>query len=489
MNAIIVADTPACWPYTIPGIEMVAAREYLTDPRFSDASRLRVFNLCRSHRYQGLGYYVSLLADARGHRALPSIETIQDMKSVAIVRTASDELSDIIQHSLKALSSERFTISIYFGRNLAKRYDRLCRQLYNHFPAPAIRAEFVKTSARWTLQNIGAIPTHDLPEAHQLFMLEQALRFFNGRELRQHRRVPARYALAVLVDPGEPHPPSDEGALRSFARNAEAVGFSVTPITRDDGGRLAEFDALFIRATTSVNHYTYRMARRAKAMNIAVIDDPDSIIRCSNKVFLNELLKAHSVATPRTLIIHRSNLDEALAVLRMPIILKLPDSSFSQGVVKAETLEEYRQQAEAMLQKSDLIIAQEFVYTEFDWRIGILDGAPLYACKYYMARQHWQIYNHDQTGESASGESETLLVEEAPDFVVATAMKAAALIGDGFYGVDVKEVKGEAIVIEVNDNPSIDGGIEDAVLKDELYKKIAGSFLMRLERQRTKAAV
>src|SRR5688572_20095331 len=110
MNPIIVADTPACWPYEIPGIEMVPARDYLTDQRFSALPRQRVFNLCRSHRYQGLGYYVSLLADARGHRALPSIETIQDMKSPAIVRGASEEISDLIQKSLRTLTSDRFTL-------------------------------------------------------------------------------------------------------------------------------------------------------------------------------------------------------------------------------------------------------------------------------------------------------------------------------------------------------------------------------------------
>lgn len=463
---------------------MVPARNYLTDPRFSSAPRQRVFNLCRSHRYQGLGYYVSLLADARGHRALPSIETIQDMKSPAIVRGASEEISDLIQRSLRTLQSERFTLSIYFGRNLAKRYDRLCRQLYNQFPAPAIRADFVKSGGRWVLQNIGPIPTNEVPPSHHPFLLEQALRFFNGRELRKQRKTPARFSMAILIDPEEAHPPSDEKALRSFIKAAEAMGFATSLITREDSGRLAEYDALFIRATTAVNHFTYRMARRAKALNMVVLDDPDSIIRCSNKVFLDELLKAHSIPTPKTLIVHKGNLGEAPSLLKLPIILKQPDSSFSQGVIKAATEQEYLQHAEALLQKSDLIIAQEFLYTPFDWRIGILEGVALYACKYFMARQHWQIYNHEQTGEASSGDSSTLPVNEVPEFILDAALKAAALIGDGIYGVDLKEVDGRAVIIEVNDNPNIDSGIEDDFLKDDLYRELAGCFLRRLEKQR-----
>jgi glutathione synthase/RimK-type ligase-like ATP-grasp enzyme len=485
MNPIIVADTPACWPFEIPGIEMITARDYLTNPRFSTIPRLRVFNLCRSHRYQGLGYYVSLLADARGQRALPSIETIQDMKSAAIVRGASEELADTIQKSLRPLSSDRFRLSIYFGRNLAKRYDPLCRQLYNLFPSPAIRAEFAKANDRWVLQNICPIPPTEVPPQHRLFMLEQALRFFNGREPRQPRRIPPRYSLALLVDPEEAHPPSDEMALRSFTRAAESAGLAVTTITREDSGRLAEYDALFIRATTAVNHFTYRLARRAKSLNMAVIDDPDSIIRCSNKVFLDELLKAHAVPTPKSFILHRGNLDEALSSLRFPIILKQPDSSFSQGVLKADTELEYCEMAEALLQKSDLIIAQEYIYTDFDWRIGILEGAPLYACKYFMARQHWQVYNHQTTGEASSGDSTTVPITDVPESVLATALQAAALIGDGLYGVDIKEVGDRAVVIEVNDNPNIDSGIEDAFLGDQLYHALAACFIRRLEKSRS----
>ncbi len=87
------------------------------------------------------------------------------------------------------------------------------------------------------------------------------------------------------------------------------MGLSTELIEKDDFGRLAEFDALFIRETTSVNHHTYRFARRAMAEGLVVVDDPDSILKCTNKVFLAELLERHKIATPRTLIVHRDNLE------------------------------------------------------------------------------------------------------------------------------------------------------------------------------------
>ena len=79
------------------------------------------------------------------------------------------------------------------------------------------------------------------------------------------------------------------------------------------------------------------------------------------------------------------------------------------------------------------------------------------------------------------GSSRTLLVEEAPKEVVDTAVRAAGLIGDGLYGVDLKQNERGVFVIEINDNPSLDLGVEDACLKDELYRTVMREFLRRLE--------
>ena len=50
--------------------EIPTARRYLAEPDGGVEHSARVLNLCRTGRYQGRGYYVSLLAEARGHRAL-----------------------------------------------------------------------------------------------------------------------------------------------------------------------------------------------------------------------------------------------------------------------------------------------------------------------------------------------------------------------------------------------------------------------------------
>ena len=146
--------------------------------------------------------------------------------------------------------------------------------------------------------------------------------------------------------------------------------------------------------------------------------------------------------------------------------------------------EELRAALDEMFRHSSVLLAQEFIPTEFDWRIGLLDGEPLFACKYYMAKGHWQIYNHahDDTGRNLCGAWETVPIYKATQKVLDTAVKAAALIGKGLYGVDLKLINGRAVVIEINDNPSIDHEVEDAVLGDELYYRILNHFVHCLNR-------
>ena len=207
-----------------------------------------------------------------------------------------------------------------------------------------------------------------------------------------------RYDLAILHNPEEKEPPSNPKALQRFVKAAESLGLATELIVREDYGRIAEFDALFIRETTSVIHHTYRFARKAAAEGLVVVDDPESILKCTNKVFLAELMEKHKVPVPKTVIVHRDNAKEISRLLGLPCILKKPDSSFSQGVVKADTEEELAAYAEEMLERSELLIAQEFMPTDYDWRVGIFDRQPLYVCKYYMADHHWQIIKRDKSG-------------------------------------------------------------------------------------------
>jgi glutathione synthase/RimK-type ligase-like ATP-grasp enzyme len=482
VSILIVVENPRDWPLDIPGVSLVSARAYLTDPAYGEGHSVRAFNLCRSYRYQSLGYYVSLLAEARGHKPLPKVSTMEDLQSQNVVRLLTEDLDALVQKSLAPIKSDTFELSIYFGRNVASRHDALSHQLFSRLQAPLLRAHFARHREHWQLRSVRAIAASDIPPPHQDFVVEAATAYFMGRRRVAHKRPAPRFDLAILHDPDNPEPPSNARAMQLFEKAATEVGLAVEFITRADLARLPQFDALFIRDTTYANHYTYRFSRRAAAEGLVVIDDPDSILRCNNKVYLAELLTRHNLPAPKTLMVHHGNVDQIVPSLGLPCVLKQPDSSGSLGVVKVETEPDVFAKVGELLQKSELIVAQEWLPTEFDWRVGILDRRPLFVCQYYMAAGHWQIVKREPGRRGyEEGPVRAMAVAEAPEEVVKLALKSANLIGDGLYGVDIKQVGSRCCVIEVNDNPNVDAGNEDGVLKDALYREIMGSFLRRIE--------
>lgn len=487
---IIVIEQERDWKPGFPDVPVILLDDYITSPQWFRARNVQVINLCRSHKYLSVGYYCSLLAEARGHRVVPTVRTMLDLGSRLGVDLTALGLGKAKAAKPGDLSVEAGSrpaveeVDIYFGYSDHPELEIMARKLFESFPSPLLRAR-IERGQQLRLVGVRPLGLHQVRKERRGFFSDAMGRYQGKRWQQRKKPRVARYDLAILHDPADPLPPSDERALRRFVKAGTRLGADVELITRKDLSRLAEYDALFIRDTTRVAHYTFRFAKKAEAEGLVVIDDPTSILRCTNKVYLAELLRANGVPAPRTLVVGRPDLDAVEAQLAYPMVLKMPEGAFSSGVFKVANREELTAVSERLFRESELILAQAYTYTPYDWRIGVLDRQPLYACQYFMTKAHWQIVKHDDRGGFTEGGFKTLPVEEAPVEVIDTALKAAGLIGDGLYGVDLKQTDEGVLVIEVNDNPSIDAGVEDKVLGDELYRRIMGELVRRIERRRT----
>jgi glutathione synthase/RimK-type ligase-like ATP-grasp enzyme/ribosomal protein S18 acetylase RimI-like enzyme len=484
VSNLIVVDNPGDWKMDMENVEVMSSRDYCSNKGEISERSVRVFNLCNSYRYQSMGYYVSLLASAREHRSIPNVTTIRDLGNRSVIQTIADDIDEVIQKSLRKVNDTTFKLNVYFGRTLDESYKQLGANLYQIFEAPAYCVEFQK-SDRWEIKKISPLSLNKIESDILPKVKAYAQAYFKTQRFQRSKLKHYKYYLAVLVDPSEQNPPSDKKALKRLSEAAEDFEIYTETITRKDIHRLLEFDALFIRETTNVNNHTYQFSRKAYAEGLAVIDDPWSILRCSNKIFLHESLKLNNILTPKTNVFVRGMVkSQDLQLLTYPIILKQPDSAFSLGVTKVKNSEELKESLDRLFKQSDLVIAQEFLPSDYDWRIGMLDNKPLFACKYYMAKGHWQIYNWKGAKKDQTGTAETMKIEDVPKKVLKTATKAANVMGDGLYGVDLKVIGDQVYVIEVNDNPNIDTGVEDKVLGKELYKRIVQSLLTRIEMAR-----
>ncbi|MBI1366579.1 MAG: ATP-grasp domain-containing protein [Alphaproteobacteria bacterium] len=467
--------------------KVMRIRDYLTNPALFTGRRPNVINLARSYAYQSEGYYASLLAEARRHRVAPVVQSMVELQQKSLYAHALPELDAALQKDVEsgAIATEKLLIA--FTTAEVRGYERFSKLLFDWFRTPLIEAS-INADGKPTIQSLRIVSPNKLKGEERQFFLAALDKHTSRRWMAPKTKTAAKWSLAVLTDQREDNPPSSSASIKKLAAVADKMGVEVEPLYPNELSSLAEFDALFIRATTAIDNFTYRFARRAEQEGMPVIDDPESMIRCTNKVYLKELLEYARIPAPRTEILdEKANLKETFERLGAPVVLKAPDGSFSRSVHKVATLDEFRDRAKILFKDTALILAQEYMPTEFDWRVGVLGGEPLYVSQYMMAKGHWQIAKHSPGGGVRFGGTHTVAVEDAPSLVVETAVKAARLIGDGFYGIDLKQNDRGVFVIEINDNPNLDADYEGAVLKDELWRRIIAWFAARLERRMARA--
>lgn len=483
-NHIVVVEKRSDFRWTDCDVTVLTAHEFILGSNAPGAGLRKVTNLCRGYSYMSLGYYVSLLAEARGDRVTPSVETIVDMQQKAVVAPRLTALAKTakalegIPRSVNAMS-----VQVLFGHIDEKPLAELARRSFEAFQCPLLTVDLERADGGegWKVAAVHPLDPRDIDPSRDAVFVD-ALSRFTRRSWRPSRASEgARLDLAILHDPLDPMAPSSQATLDAFVRVGAEMDIAVELIDRKDIGKLQQFDALFIRETTAVAHHTFRFARKAVAIGMPAIDDPASILRCTNKAFLSELLSGNGVPTPRTLFVTARTLAQAEGQIAYPVVLKVPDGAFSLAVKKAETRGQFESIATDMLRQSDIVLVQEFLYTPFDWRIGVLAGRVIFAAKYFMYADHWQIIRHSDGAPPREGKTEAVAVAEVPDIVKDAALAAARLVGEGLYGVDLKQTDDGVAVIEVNDNPNINLAEEGQVEGEALLRTVLLRFQTLVE--------
>lgn len=285
------------------------------------------------------------------------------------------------------------------------------------------------------------------------------------------------YRIACFVEKYNFTDPREQAALQNFKQAAEKAGNQFNFIFRENIEDLPKYDSVFIRATTDPLFTSYIVSKTASELGLRVIDDPESIKICGNKIHQYALFEKYDVPYIPTVFLNRDDLHhkkikEIFDTLGKPVVIKAPYTSFSRYVEKAACETSFREISKRFFKKSDELAIQKFTPTAFDWRVGVLGNEILYVCKYMIPKGKWK-HGAKLRGKPTViwGRTVSIQRNDAPLKLTDTALKACNIIGKGLYGVDIKEVNGEYVVVEVNDNPSIYAGYEDAMDKD-IYQRI-----------------
>jgi glutathione synthase/RimK-type ligase-like ATP-grasp enzyme len=283
--------------------------------------------------------------------------------------------------------------------------------------------------------------------------------------------------IACFVEKYNFSDPKEAMALQNFRRTGEKMGHTFNFLFRENLLEIPKYDAVFIRATTDPLYTAYIVSKSAWEMGLNVVDDPKSIQICGNKIHLYSLFKKYDVPYIPTIFLskdelHHKRIVEIFKTFGRPVVVKAPYTSFSRYVEKVACETSFREVAKRFFRRSDVLAVQKFMPTAFDWRVGVLNGEVLYVCKYMVPKGRWK-HGAKRRGKPSFvwGRTVTLKRENAPAELKETALKACEVVGHGLYGVDIKEVNGNYVVVEVNDNPSIYAGNED-LRNNDIYERI-----------------
>lgn len=266
------------------------------------------------------------------------------------------------------------------------------------------------------------------------------------------------------------------GALMRMGQVAHMLGHRLDFLFRADMYKIPGYDAIFIRALTDPLNTSYVAARLAQMNGLRVIDDPESIIICCDKVNMYRHLIDKNIPMPETVFLKEPDInaetgERLLDSMGTPLVLKAPNSSFSLYVEKVSTPEEFVEVGTRYLRRADRIVVQKYVSSKFDWRVCLLAGQPLFVCQYMIPKKRWKIMSYTDNGRAIYGQVKGVPIAEVNPQLLRVAADAAAAIGTGLYGVDLKETDDGYVVIEVNDNPTINEDEEDQE-SPELYERL-----------------
>lgn len=265
---------------------------------------------------------------------------------------------------------------------------------------------------------------------------------------------------------------SERGALSKFKATAESIGHDFEFIFKNGISKIPDYDALFIRATTDPSSSAYIISRLAEQHGLRVIDDPHSILTCSNKAIQHDLFLKNNIPSPKSLLFtgDYSNLDKIFKTLGLPVIIKTPYTRFSSHVEMADDDKEFIRISKHLRRKSRILVLQEYIKSDFDWRVGMLRNEVLYLCKYCIPKGGWKVKSKIN-GRNVWGDTIAVPRDSISPELKEICIALSKCVGSGLYGLDVKETADGYRVIEINDNPSIYAGHEDAADKD-IYEKI-----------------
>ena len=196
---------------------------------------------------------------------------------------------------------------------------------------------------------------------------------------------------------------------------------------------------------------------------VFLVNYPQSIIFCSNKLTSHLSFKDNGIPTPKTSFVNNSKvIRESVKRVggKYPIIIKSLKGSQGIGVSIADTYQSLVSNMQALWKHKAKLLIQQYIPVKYDIRTIVLDG-KIVACVKRVA-----VEGEFRTNISRGGNSERYeLSNDEIDLV----HKVAEISGGYLVGVDHINHKGKLYALEVNGSPNMSSPYHRPYIKYTSY--------------------
>ena len=126
-------------------------------------------NISDEYNYSTIGYYVSLLGEARGLKVIPSSDDLLALHNRNLFYHRMRKNGFKIDTSLDDNNSKK--VNIIFGRTLLKGFKTIARKIYSAISVPLLQVKINKEKN--TISSVTSMDIQDLSEEEKTIFTEE----------------------------------------------------------------------------------------------------------------------------------------------------------------------------------------------------------------------------------------------------------------------------------------------------------------------------
>ncbi|MBY5959889.1 RimK family alpha-L-glutamate ligase [Membranicola marinus] len=221
---------------------------------------------------------------------------------------------------------------------------------------------------------------------------------------------------------------------------------------KSNGLPIGHIDAIIPRIGSSVTSLGTSVIRQFEMMGVFSATSSDALTRSRDKLSCLQYLASQHISIPDTMVMNYLQFNEHFfkAHMKLPVIVKLLDSTHGLGVMIANSSKSTETILETLYHLKQKALLQQFIRESAgsDIRVLVVDG------RIVAAMQRQGVEGEFRSNLHRGGTARMIRLTPQEQSI---ALRACEVLGLGIAGVDILRGNDKSYVLEVNASPGLEG--------------------------------